>query len=446
MRSPYVLQTRGFTIVELIVVIVVLGVLAAVVVVLYDTLASRTYDSTIQSELRTVHDRIDLEHAKTGRYPDSLDTILQNTGIELTEGKEILYDIKPYGYCMVISHTEANSTYRVRSLDGEVVEGDCASEATVLAGSASGVGLADGMGTEARFNSGNGSGSGTSGNGGALAVTETGDVYVADHINDRIRHVTPEGQVTTIAGGNSGCVGGTGTAAGLGHVMGMVYDEPTKMLYFLGCSGSRLFSSTLDGEVTLLTSGFYWARGLVMGPDRHIYVMGTEQHRIYRVNTSTGVSEIFAGSSRGFADGPALSAQFDWPWSGVFDGEGNLYVRDAYNYRMRKITPSGTVSSIAGNGTSGITNGTGTSARFYHYAGHGLAIDSNGIMYVHESSVLRTVTTAGEVQTYRPTGQQAYFSVGNDIAFTYGYPLALTFGPEGVLYAMTARGVIKIIL
>ncbi|MCU0425232.1 MAG: IPT/TIG domain-containing protein [Candidatus Kapabacteria bacterium] len=187
-----------------------------------------------------------------------------------------------------------------------------AGNATTIAGNGTGA-LTNGMGTSAEFNFPVG-----------VAVDGGGNIYVADYINHCIRYITSGGVVTTFAGnGTSGYVDATGTAA-----------------------------------------RFNLPAGVAIDGGGNVFVADQLNHRIRRI-TPGGVVTTFAGSGvAGWADGTGTAAQFNEPTGLAFDGAGNLIVADRLNHRIRQITPGGVVTTIAGNGTAGFMDATGTAARF----------------------------------------------------------------------------------
>ena len=441
MHSLKLLRKRdGFTIVELLVVIVVLAILAIIVVALYDNVATQAYDSSLKSDLKNAQDQISLEHSKKGVYPETAASL----GLQASQGNTLTYARKPYGYCLTASNPEATSAFQVRSVEGGGViqEGSCSPSYALFVGSETTTGFADGAAADARFNA-------TDSN--DIAVTADGTVYVSDFNNRRIRKITTSGEVSTVAGtGSTSCSTTSGAALTLniGGPTGLAYSDATKTLYFLACSGSRLVKLTQDGTMTQVSGGggtgacsgsnpsYYWARGLIIGPEGWPYVIGTENMRICKVNPSTGEATLIAGSTQGFTDNvPGPSAQFNWPWTGAFDKNGNLNIKDARNHRIRQIAPNGTVTTLSGAGTSGITSGPAATATFYYYGPHGMAMDQYGTMYVQESNSLRSVS---------PTGNVTYLmSVSGGSA---GMAQAMEFGPDGTLYALTRYGIMKITL
>ena len=211
---------------------------------------------------------------------------------------------------------------------------------TTLAGSAPASGSADGTGSAARFNKP-----------GGVAVDSSGNVYVADSENKTIRKVTPSGVVTTLAGtaGANGSTDATGSAARFSYPLGVAVDSTG-----------------------------------------NVYVADRNNHTIRKV-TPGGLVTTLAGSAGvgGSADGSGSAAGFYYPSGVAVDSSGNVYVADANNYTIRKVTPSGVVTTLAGSaGLNGSANGTGSAARFSYP--NGVAVDSSGNVYVADAGTARS--------------------------------------------------------
>lgn len=237
---------------------------------------------------------------------------------------------------------------------------------SVLAGNGGTV-FSDGTGTAAGFNIPRG-----------IAVDSTGNVYVADWGNYRIRKITPTGVVSTIAGnGTSSSTDGTGSAATFPATWGLALDA-TGNIYVGDWGGSRIRKITPSRVVTTLVTGIS-AAGITVDAAGNLYVADYGA-RIRKV-TPGGVMTTLAGNgTEGFADGPSSSARFKNPTGIASDPQGNLFVADLNNQRIRKIDTSGVVTTLAGNGTAVVTNGIGSAAQFY--SPYGIAIDSQGNLYV----------------------------------------------------------------
>jgi len=173
------------------------------------------------------------------------------------------------------------------------------------------------------------------------------EIYVADQVNHRIRKITPAGEVSDLAG-QSGTTGGYADGAGAAAQ----FDDPTGI--------------AVDSK-----SG-------------NIYVADSHNHCIRKIIASTGEVSTLAGSTENYhgdADGTAQDARFFNPIDVAVDSKsGDIYVADQGNHRIRKITPAGVVSTLAGS-TGGYADGIGAAARFDNPAG--IAVDSkSGNIYV----------------------------------------------------------------
>ena len=147
----------------------------------------------------------------------------------------------------------------------------------------------------------------------------------------------------------------------VGHSSGLYKMTPSGVLQYINSSGTTGVATRL--AFSSVTSNLYYA-------DR-------DNNRIYKITANTSNSVLFAGSgAAGFADGTGASAQFNSPWGIVVDASENLYVADQVNQRIRKITPAGVVTTVAGSGGVGSNNGPGNTATFYTPLNVGISLDS----------------------------------------------------------------------
>jgi sugar lactone lactonase YvrE len=129
--------------------------------------------------------------------------------------------------------------------------------------------------------------------------------------------------------------------------------------------------------------------GLAFDASGNLYVADAGNHRIRKI-TPAGVVTSFAGTGiSGASDGTLTTATFNSPWDLTFDLAGNLYVSDMGNYNIRKISPSGMVTTLAGSGSSGFADGLGNAARFT--GPRGLATDGLANLYVADGTRIRKI-------------------------------------------------------
>ena len=276
---------------------------------------------------------------------------------------------------------------------------------STLAGSAGVFGYTNGTGTAAVFYGPE-----------AVAVDPAGNVYVADTGNAAIRLITPGGAVSLLAGspGSLGSADGTGTNALFFQPAGIAANNATN-IYVSDYFGNSLRTVTTAGVVTTLagspssagsvdgpnaTARFSAPQGLAVNAAGTIYVADSANGAVRAVTPAGVVSTLAGSASDGSIDGPSVSARFYLPQSIAEDSSGNLFVADAKNNTIRKITVSGQVSVLAGaTGVSGSTDAIGTNAQF---AGPlGVAVDNSGNIYVADTgnSTIRKITPAGAVTT-----------------------------------------------
>ena len=176
---------------------------------------------------------------------------------------------------------------------------------------------------------------------------------------------------------------------------------------------------------------FNYPTGIVRDASGNFFVANRDNHRIRKI-TPAGVVTTFAGSGvAGLVNGTGAGAQFNQPYGITIDGSGNLYVADRMNHAIRKITPAGAVTTIAGNGTSGAANGTGAAATFWEPLN--LAVDANGNIFVadYRNYVIRKVTPAGVVTTFAGTMSSSGFFNGIGTGASFSGAFGITIDASG---------------
>ncbi len=245
--------------------------------------------------------------------------------------------------------------------------------ASVFAGSGSGGAIVNGTGTAAGFYAPYG-----------ITIDGTGNLFVGEYANQAIRKITPAAVVTTLAGnGTAGFLNGTGSNATFNQPVGLAVDA----------SGNVFIADYLNNVI--------------------------------RKITPAGVVTTFAGSgAAALTDGTGTSAAFNGPFALVFDLSGNLIVADYLNHAVRKITPTGVVTTIAGNGTAGYVDATGSAARFFRPAG--LAVDVAGNIFIcdAQNNRIRKISSTGVVTTLAGNNN-AGSADGVGTAAQFQYPLGL---------------------
>ncbi len=327
-----------------------------------------------------------------------------------------------------------NHTVRVVTSSGVV---------TTLAGLAGSSGSTNGTGSAARFNTPQG-----------IAVDGSGTVYVADTFNHSIRRVAAGGVVTTLAGlaSTPSNVDGPDSVARFKFPQGVAVGSSGTV--YVGDTNNHTIRSVTSGGVVTTLAGFVdfgstdgtgsGARfgqpfGAAVDATGTVYVADRSNHTIRKI-TSTGVVSTLAGSpgSSGATDATGSAARFNSPLGIAVDGAGFVYVADQFNCKIRKITPAGVVSTLAGGGICGISpaaDGTGTAARFLLPAG--LAIDSAGTLYVADqgSNTIRRVTSSGVVTTLAGSASSSSGSAdGTGSAARFNLPGGIAVDSAGTVY------------
>ena len=200
---------------------------------------------------------------------------------------------------------------------------------------------------------------------------------------------------------------------------------------------------TIDGAAD--RARFSEPFGIVAAPDGAIFVADAgHAHRIRRIAPDGTVTTV-AGGARGFADGTGTHAEFSTPSGLALASDGTLYLADTGNHAIRRITPDGQVSTLAGDGTPGHVDGPGLHARFNGPIGIAVARDGRVIVADTYNDRIRVIDTGGTVTTLAGSGRPGADDGVGDGA-TFDTPTGLAFGASGLLYvADTGNGMVRIV-
>jgi len=312
---------------------------------------------------------------------------------------------------------------------------------STLAGLAGEWGDANGTGANARFR-------GPS----SVALDSNENVYVADSFNHTIRKVTQAGVVTTFAGfsGYSGFNNGTGTGARFNKPNGVAVGAGGDV--YVGDSENNIIRKVTPGRVVTTLAGtagyfagykdgtgadarFHEPRGVTVAGDGNLYVADTFNSTIRKVTTGGVVTSLAGSNARGSADGSATVARFAYPGGAAVDGTGVVYIADSSNFTIRRVSPEGDVTTLAGvAGEYGSSDGSGAAARFS--APEGVAVDGAGDLYVADSynNTIRKVTPGGVVTTVAGSAGNSGSANGTGAAARFNRPQGVAVDDDGNVY------------
>jgi uncharacterized protein (TIGR03437 family) len=293
----------------------------------------------------------------------------------------------------------------------------------------------------------------------AVALDSAGNLYIADASNSRVRKVDTNGTITTFAGtGDFGDFGDTNVAtkAGMNRPYGLAFDKAGS-LYIADTYNDAIRKVAVSSGIMSTFAGnsmqgfggdgggatgalLDTPTALVVDAAGNLYIADTNNNRIRRVGTDGNIS-TFAGTGNAAANGdggPATSAALNHPEGLAIDRAGNIYVADTANHRVRKISPDGTITTVAGNGSGGFAGDGGPPTQASLYYPKGLAVDaSSGNLYIADwlNSRIRVVTPDGNIYTVAGNGQYDYNGDGGPATgAALRFPWGLAVDAAGKVY------------
>lgn len=277
-----------------------------------------------------------------------------------------------------------------------------------------------------------------------VAINEDGILYVTDSLNFSVRKIV-NGGVSNFAGGSgAGIQDGIGTAAQFKSPYSIALDANGN-LYTSDDTDPRIrkISPTREASVYagIATPGFAdgninaarfeTGKYIVSDGNGNFYVSDTKNNSIRKISATNQVTTVAGNHTAGFRDGKGTAAQFSLPSGIAVDRLGNLYVADRGNFRIRKITPAGDVTTLAGSGVAGISDGNSNVAQFSSDL-HDLVIDGQANLYIADKDRIRKVTPDGVVSTI--AGSTPGFNDGDGKFAKFNFPNGLGIDAKNNIY------------
>jgi sugar lactone lactonase YvrE len=288
-----------------------------------------------------------------------------------------------------------------------------------------------------------------------VALDSSGNLFIADSFNHRIREVVPSGMITTIAGnGSSGFSGdgGPATAAGLDTPAGIGVDgsgdifiintfnarvrevsATTQLITTVAGNGMSGFAGD-GGPATTAELGSPF--GVAADSTGNIFVADTANHRIREVSAASGIINTIAGSHLG--DGNLATRATISPIDVTADGSGDIFIADYGNNLVRKVSPTGTITTVAGNGNFGFSGDGGPATSASIYLPEGVAVDKAGDLFISDGvnyRVREVSAQTGIITTVAGNGTSGFSGDGGPAtAAELGGPGGLAIDSDGNLY------------
>jgi hypothetical protein len=360
--------------------------------------------------------------------------------------------MKKLNFVLISALIACFSSCRQPSSPSPVLGNTTSRQVSTFAGSGN-IGSTNATGTAASFNYPVGT-----------AVDGSGNIYVADSKNNSIRQITSSGVVTTLLGSGIAGYGDTLSYMALFNMPTDVALDASNNFYIADSENHviritskianpipyNIYVGTLAGSGTAgYVDGIFTEASFntptsiaVVNNSGSIYVYVADYGNnvirkiVYTAGswwTTATVTTLAGSGTVGSSDGTGTTASFNKPYGVAVDAVGNVYVGDRGNHLIRKITPVGVVTTLAGSGTAGFTDGTGTAASFNNPC-H-LTVDANGNVYVADygNNAIREITPAGVVTTVAGTGTIGSTN-GAALSATFYNPTGIAIDASGNLY------------
>jgi uncharacterized protein (TIGR03437 family) len=289
-----------------------------------------------------------------------------------------------------------------------------------------------------------------------LAIDSSGNLYISDVDNLRIRRVTPEGIISTVAGnglpGSSGD-GGLAVNASLSNMLGLALDNAGN-LYIADSGNRRVRKVTSAGIISTIAGtgvqGFSGDGGpatsaqlntpaSIIFSAGNLYIADSSNQRIRRISSDGTITTVAGNGVTGFSGdgGPATGASLAFPLGMAMDSGGNLYFADGNNNRVRRISPAGVITTVAGDGVGRFAGDQGPASSASLDVPEDVAFDGAGNLYIADAgnNRVRKVDSSGLISTLAGTGENGFSGDGGPATEAMlNFPWGLTTDFTGSVY------------
>ena len=287
-----------------------------------------------------------------------------------------------------------------------------------------------------------------------IALDGSGNVYVADQWNLRIRKIVSSGNISTVAGNGRLSFSGDGGSATRAQFYGPqgVAVDGSGNLYIADTQNAAVRKVSTTGDVsTIASTALTFPRGIATDSAGNVYVSDFQDNRVKRIALDGSVTTVAGNGSPGFAgDGGAASgAQLNGPFGVAVDRSNNVYIADFNNHVIRKVAGNGTITTVAGNTRQGYSGDLGPATQASLDGPYGVAVDAAGNLYIADTgnNVVREVTSDGVIRTIAGTGfAGSAGDTGNPLQAQITAPAGIAVDSAGSVYVSDAAMRIRKIL
>ena len=295
-----------------------------------------------------------------------------------------------------------------------------------------------------------------------LAVDSSGNLYIADSLNRRIRKVASGGSISTFAGNGTFSYSGDGGPAGkaqLNTPQGVAADSSGNLYIadtlnnvvrkvspngtISNYAGNGGAGSSGDGSAAT-SAQLNGPQGLALDAAGNLFIADTLNAKVRKVSSASGVITTVAGSGTpGFGGdgGAAASAQLNLPSGVAVDANNNLYIADFGNSRVRMVSTNNTIGTVAGNGAAGYSGDGGQAVKAQLNGPQGVAVDAAGNLYIAdtENNLIREVSLDGRISTVAGNGVAGYSGDGGQATNAQvGNPVGVAVDAAGNIFTVDA--------